>query len=153
MTIERLSQISHSPEHIAARCAHLIAELLGAWDRRDESTSVDENGKNVDGQLSVGIKSKRPKREPGTSLHGSSEQPGQPVSTVHSSRRQDIVHQQRIQTRSGQSSSTQTPAGDLPHTPMQQQQQPQPHQTPTDYFQTQHPQSSSQIPPPSFAIP
>ncbi|KAJ7253024.1 hypothetical protein B0H12DRAFT_1117114 [Mycena haematopus] len=34
MTIQRLNQIAHSPEHAAARCGHVLGALMNAWQRR-----------------------------------------------------------------------------------------------------------------------
>ncbi|KAJ6591026.1 hypothetical protein DFH09DRAFT_1138355 [Mycena vulgaris] len=34
MTIDRLKQIAHAPDHSAARCGHVLAALLSAWERR-----------------------------------------------------------------------------------------------------------------------
>ncbi|KAJ7151394.1 hypothetical protein C8R43DRAFT_1127673 [Mycena crocata] len=34
MTISRLNQIAHSPDHAAARCGHMLGALLSAWERR-----------------------------------------------------------------------------------------------------------------------
>ncbi|KAJ7028676.1 hypothetical protein C8F04DRAFT_1289686, partial [Mycena alexandri] len=34
MTIERLNQIAHSPDHSAARCGHVLGALMTAWERR-----------------------------------------------------------------------------------------------------------------------
>ncbi|KAF7343403.1 hypothetical protein MVEN_01772700 [Mycena venus] len=34
MTIQRLNQIAHSPDHAAARCGHVLGALMSAWQRR-----------------------------------------------------------------------------------------------------------------------
>ncbi|KAJ7856622.1 hypothetical protein B0H13DRAFT_2672973 [Mycena leptocephala] len=34
MTIERLKQIAHSPDHAAARCGHVLGALMNAWEQR-----------------------------------------------------------------------------------------------------------------------
>jgi len=34
MTIQRLNQIAHSPDHAAARCGHVLNALMNAWQRR-----------------------------------------------------------------------------------------------------------------------
>ncbi|KAJ7721040.1 hypothetical protein B0H16DRAFT_1603590 [Mycena metata] len=34
MAIDRLNQIAHSPDHSAARCGHMLAALMTAWERR-----------------------------------------------------------------------------------------------------------------------
>ncbi|KAJ6590937.1 hypothetical protein DFH09DRAFT_1025917 [Mycena vulgaris] len=34
MTIDRLSQLAHAPDHSAARCGYVLAALLSAWERR-----------------------------------------------------------------------------------------------------------------------
>ncbi|KAJ6588290.1 hypothetical protein B0H19DRAFT_1098634 [Mycena capillaripes] len=34
MTIERLNEIAHAPDHSAARCAHVLSALMSAWERR-----------------------------------------------------------------------------------------------------------------------
>ncbi|KAJ7672558.1 hypothetical protein DFH06DRAFT_1319973 [Mycena polygramma] len=35
MTIERLNQIAHAPDHAAARCGHVLNALMGAWEQRN----------------------------------------------------------------------------------------------------------------------
>ncbi|KAJ7685714.1 hypothetical protein DFH06DRAFT_1075306 [Mycena polygramma] len=37
MTIARLNQIAHAPEHAAARCGHVLAALMSAWKQRQPS--------------------------------------------------------------------------------------------------------------------
>ncbi|KAJ7264897.1 hypothetical protein B0H12DRAFT_1321323 [Mycena haematopus] len=34
MTIERLNQIAHAPDHAAARCGHVLRALMNAWEQR-----------------------------------------------------------------------------------------------------------------------
>ncbi|KAJ7481454.1 hypothetical protein FB451DRAFT_129074 [Mycena latifolia] len=34
LTIERLNQIAHAPDHAAGRCGHVLGALLAAWERR-----------------------------------------------------------------------------------------------------------------------
>ncbi|KAJ7907342.1 hypothetical protein B0H13DRAFT_2019088 [Mycena leptocephala] len=34
MTIERLNQIAHAPDHAAARCGHVLGALMSAWEQR-----------------------------------------------------------------------------------------------------------------------
>ncbi|KAJ7084027.1 hypothetical protein B0H15DRAFT_911462 [Mycena belliarum] len=42
LTIERLARIAHAPDHAAGRCAHVLAALLAAWERRKpRDVSVD----------------------------------------------------------------------------------------------------------------
>jgi hypothetical protein len=40
MTIERLNQIAHSPDHAAARCGHVLGALMKAWERRNPPGST-----------------------------------------------------------------------------------------------------------------
>jgi hypothetical protein len=42
MTIERLNQIAHSPDHSAARCGHVLGALFTAWERRKPSANDTE---------------------------------------------------------------------------------------------------------------
>ncbi|KAJ7355870.1 hypothetical protein DFH08DRAFT_738004 [Mycena albidolilacea] len=42
MTIERLSRIAHAPDHAAARCGHVLAALMSAWEgRKPDETRVN----------------------------------------------------------------------------------------------------------------
>ncbi|KAJ7201041.1 hypothetical protein GGX14DRAFT_658803, partial [Mycena pura] len=42
MTIERLSQIAHAPDHAAARCGHVLSALMSAWERRKARAADQE---------------------------------------------------------------------------------------------------------------
>ncbi|KAJ6591000.1 hypothetical protein DFH09DRAFT_1138290 [Mycena vulgaris] len=39
ITIDRLNQIAHAPDHSAARCGHVLAALLRAWERRQNRSN------------------------------------------------------------------------------------------------------------------
>ncbi|KAJ6590954.1 hypothetical protein DFH09DRAFT_1138182 [Mycena vulgaris] len=41
MTIDRLNQISHSQDHSAGRCGHVLGALLSAWERRKPKNADD----------------------------------------------------------------------------------------------------------------
>ncbi|KAJ7792440.1 hypothetical protein B0H14DRAFT_2931001 [Mycena olivaceomarginata] len=42
MTIERLSRIAHAPDHSAARCGHVLAALMSAWEgRKPDETRIN----------------------------------------------------------------------------------------------------------------
>lgn len=42
MTIERLNRIAHAPDHAAARCGHVLAALMSAWEgRKPDETRVN----------------------------------------------------------------------------------------------------------------
>lgn len=43
MTIEKLSQMSYSPQHTPAKCAHIIASLLAAWEQRIPRAATSQN--------------------------------------------------------------------------------------------------------------
>jgi hypothetical protein len=43
MTIQRLNQIAHSPDHAPARCGHVLGALMNAWQRR-KPESRDSSG-------------------------------------------------------------------------------------------------------------
>ncbi|KAF7337872.1 hypothetical protein MVEN_02010200 [Mycena venus] len=43
MTIKRLNQIAHAPDHAAARCGHVLGALMSAWEeRRPEDAHLQE---------------------------------------------------------------------------------------------------------------
>ncbi|KAF8208176.1 hypothetical protein K438DRAFT_1813558 [Mycena galopus ATCC 62051] len=48
MTIARLNKIAHSPDHVAARCSHVLGALMHAWDQR-------KTGEGWDGSLPAAL--------------------------------------------------------------------------------------------------